>query len=490
MVPDQQHPASGSPAAQPLSGALLTSADNVEDVAAGLRIFREPLPEHATEITSIIADLYSISHSLRVSSTILEKGIHQQHIASAESDLELVCTSLKQTLDDIFDFFGDIDLRQGSDRDKYKRTWTVMCKYFYDESQTSLANRMAMYKAFLGELADISKEGFMDATLMAKLRRYIEPLQGRRTSRSALGLAPTSPTASNPYAPDSVDGDSNTDQPGSVSNHWVKTVFETNISSTPIAEIGESSNCFGEPQDGVKTWLHDEGFEEALQLPFPGEWDTLVSFYVREIDHRVRIVCDRVSVNETHDYHCLPLNLLEIVRVGSCLQLCRRRRQGQELVLWLNLKFTTIESMVCFFGTFLALRSQDRGRPVEHIRDYELDMEDELYGGLIFAGKDLHALRIFQDGSSRAVRLQASVYHGEMKNVPVWTAFITQHMKSEGWMRLMPPTLVSLRELQRVIFTFSDYSQPRTRDGENVIQFTTEADAQGFVDVIIELSKA
>lgn len=66
-------------------------------------------------------------------------------------------------------------------------------------------------------------------------------------------------------------------------------------------------------------------------------------------------------------------------------------------MLWANLKFTTIErmsplgivdyglltvsGMVLFFCTFVALRSQDCGHPVERIRDYELDDEQELFGG-------------------------------------------------------------------------------------------------------------
>lgn len=37
--------------------------------------------------------------------------------------------------------------------------------------------------------------------------------------------------------------------------------------------------------------------------------------------------------------------------------------------------------MVIFFCTFLALRSQDRAKQVEEIRDYELHGEIELYGG-------------------------------------------------------------------------------------------------------------
>jgi hypothetical protein len=35
--------------------------------------------------------------------------------------------------------------------------------------------------------------------------------------------------------------------------------------------------------------------------------------------------------------------------------------------------------MVLFFCTFLALRSQDSGRPVSQIRDYELFHEEELF---------------------------------------------------------------------------------------------------------------
>lgn len=37
--------------------------------------------------------------------------------------------------------------------------------------------------------------------------------------------------------------------------------------------------------------------------------------------------------------------------------------------------------MVAFYVTFLALRSQDAGHPVEDIRDYELEGEREIYGG-------------------------------------------------------------------------------------------------------------
>lgn len=37
--------------------------------------------------------------------------------------------------------------------------------------------------------------------------------------------------------------------------------------------------------------------------------------------------------------------MLEVFRVKSCLQLCRRRRGEYDLELWANLKFSTIERM-------------------------------------------------------------------------------------------------------------------------------------------------
>lgn len=37
--------------------------------------------------------------------------------------------------------------------------------------------------------------------------------------------------------------------------------------------------------------------------------------------------------------------------------------------------------MVMFYCTFLALRSQDGGHPVDRIQDYELAGEEEIFGG-------------------------------------------------------------------------------------------------------------
>ncbi|KAA8646268.1 uncharacterized protein ATNIH1004_007695 [Aspergillus tanneri] len=501
--------------------ALRTSADNAEDVAAGFTIFREPLPEHATEITGLIADLYSISTSLKKLEDLTNDRKYRHNLAAAHPDLELVRTSLKYTLEDIVDFFGDLEERRGPSRDVYKHTWQDLCAFFREESQDSLSTRLAKYKAFLNELEDLLKDQYPDASLIAGLRSNIRGLLVHQNNRLALQLgsislsapssassnsaepgspasgrrprnrrsyerqrpplvsqsplSPSSGTSSDipPSAPDipcsPVTSSATSQSLGSnfPTDHWARRVFLEEHPTTAIPYIGESSKCLGDAHPGAKRWLYDEGFEELLQLAFNSDSDFRVSL--------------------SSDYYCLPLNLLEIVRVGSCLQLCRRRRGGYELVLWANLKFSTLEEMVLFFCTFLALRSQDAGRPVERIRDYELDDEVELFGGQIVDDNFLHALRIYRDNISGVVRLQASVHKGEMKRAPVWTAFITPHIGVRGWIRRVDSKAVLLRELRPVILTSADYNAPRTPKGEHILKFTNHSDARGFLKTIEEL---
>jgi hypothetical protein len=138
--------------------ALRTSADNAEDVAAGFRMLRDPLPEHATEITSLIADFYSISTSLTSLDDLTKNRHYRRNVAIAKEDLDLVQTSLKYTLEDIVDFFGDIEVQKGSNRDVYKRTWLSLTAFFQKESHEPLPTRLAKYKTFLRELEDLIKE--------------------------------------------------------------------------------------------------------------------------------------------------------------------------------------------------------------------------------------------------------------------------------------------------------------------------------------------
>ncbi|PWY84514.1 hypothetical protein BO94DRAFT_101548 [Aspergillus sclerotioniger CBS 115572] len=531
--------------------ALYDSYKTAEAVAEGFRYFREPLQEYNTEITRLVAQLYSISVSLKGLEDLTRHRAYQHNLPAIQLDLDLLRASLRYTLEDVLDFFDDLETRRGDSSGVYKQVWLGLCSHFNAESHESLSTRLAKYNSFLGDLNRIMKGEYHDTRLMSSLRNTIQGLLYHQDSRLAPRLgslslsspssssssssnadpgspvsdrrprsrrsyerarpvhsSPQSPTSTSsgtfsdipPSAPDAPDSPTTSTTATSqsvdstlASDHWARRVFLDEHPMTPIPYVGESSKCLGELREGVnvKSWLHGQGFEELFQLAFSSdETDLRVCFYIRDDDHRVRIVC-KSRRSRSSDYYCLPLNLLEIVRVGSCLQICRRRRGGSELVLWANLKFSTIEQMVIFFCTFLALRSQDSGRPVERIRDYELDEEEELFGGQIVDDDFLHALRVYRDNVSGAVRLQASVHKGEMKRfhrMPVWTAFITDYIASKGWIRRLNPKTVVLRDLRRVIFTFPNYNPPQTPKGEHILMFKNRSDAQGFMDTISELS--
>lgn len=92
--------------------------------------------------------------------------------------------------------------------------------------------------------------------------------------------------------------------------------------------------------------------------------------------------------------------------------------------------------MVFFFCTFIALRGQDSSNPVSRIKDFELDGKELVFSGYVkynsfspcsFAltlynfdsetidNHYIHALHIYVDHDTRAVRLHATVLHGELK---------------------------------------------------------------------------
>ncbi|KAJ5601584.1 hypothetical protein N7510_011118 [Penicillium lagena] len=522
--------------------ALRTSAENAEDVAAGFQAFRVPLPEHKTEITRLISDLYGLSASFTTIDALIKDPRYKRGFARAHADIELVRGSLKYTCQDVFDFFGQLD-SGNVPTEQYRRTWVAMNRFFWDESQYSLTTRLAKYKSFLGEITDVVQNKEPNLSLLSRSRNSLKTLLatqdqrlaprlermnlGRNPSSSDTNTEPRSPASDRrprarrsyerprppgslpqspasgtfdvpPQAPDAPSSPltgsttattTTTSQSANdaIKYHWAKEVFSSPDTDTPIPAPESRSECYGKSDPGIKQWLREAGFQEVLQLAFADGNDMRVAFHLRPNDHRARMLCKTPHRSRPSEYSCIPLNMLEIARDGSCLQLCRRRRQGTELVMWANLSFTNIE--ILFYVTFLALRSQDAGRPVEYIRDYELNEEGEIYGGQIIDDGFPHALRVYQDTVTGAVRLQASVHRGELKRTPVWTAFITSYLGTSGWLRRTGPEKVLIRDLRpAILMSADDYNAPQTPRGGFILTFLTSDDADGFLDTIAELA--
>ncbi|KAJ5390571.1 uncharacterized protein N7496_001639 [Penicillium cataractarum] len=522
--------------------ALRSSADQAERAADGFSSFRAPLPEHATEITGLISDFYAISSSLSSLDDLSKDPRYRRSWALVHPDVELLRSSLKYTIEDILDFFNRLDGGHASS-DTYQRTWLSIERFFWNEAQYSLGTRLAKYKSFLRELVDAVRDPRHESPLLAVSRSNTKVLLVEQEKRLAPRLArlslgrkppstgststdqpsprkerrpplrqrsyersrpphvspqsPTSPSSasfsdfppsvpevpSSPLGSASATGTSQSTHSDVIEYHWVKEVFSTYDTETPIPPGRERAGCFGDAHAGIKPWLREQGFDLLLELAFNDDSNMTVFFYLRERDHRVRIVCKVPHRSRPSDYYCLPLNLLEVIREGSCLQLCRRRHGGSELVLWASIQFTTMESMVAFYVAFLALRSQDAGHPVEDIRDYELEGERQIYGGQIIDDDYAHALRVYRDKTTKSVRLQASVHKGDMDHTPVWTAFITSHLSRRSWLRVVDHRTVIIRNLKPIVLIpADDYTPPLNDRNEYELTFATTEDADSFLD--------
>ncbi|CAI7677416.1 unnamed protein product [Penicillium manginii] len=511
---------------------LRASATEAEDVAAGFTLFRAPLPEHEAEITDLIADLYTISSSLRRLDGLSKDPARTRNWRIVVRDVALLQSSLKYTVEDIFGALGRLNGR-AAPPDKYREAWRTMELFCWEESKTSLRMRLARYRAFLGELGDVMQNKTQDFPLLDAHRENLKMLVATQERQRVTDRFGRMSFGRNANAPSTGSGSGHSTAPSSpVSDRRPRRgSFERTrpahrspqspqsplspgfgrfeIPIPPLAPEAPSSPLTGSASATTNTsqsvrsdviqnhWIKDafDAFNSKTELSFHDEEDfddgsdITVYYYLRETDNRTRIII-RAREDHGNEYYCLPLNMLEIIRSGSSLQLCRRRNSGKELHAWASLGFDTIESMVEFFCVFLALRSQDTTKALPDIRDYELEGEEEVYGGQILDDSQRRALRVYRDKKTKAVRFQSSVLGGETDKAPVWTAFVTSNIGRRGWLRSIDPRTILVRDLRPlVLLPAEEYTLPQLETGQHVLRFITPQDAETFLDSIEDLAE-
>ncbi|KAJ5738353.1 maltose acetyltransferase family protein [Penicillium malachiteum] len=101
-----------------------------------------------------------------------------------------------------------------------------------------------------------------------------------------------------------------------------------------------------------------------------------------------------------------------------------------------------------------------------------------------------HALRVYRDGISGAVRLQASVYKRPKEHTPIWTAFITSHLNRKFWLRRIDERTVIVRDLQLSIFMMpEDYMPGTTVRGDHILKFKFKSGERILQDTFLDNHK-
>jgi hypothetical protein len=137
---------------------LIADAERAEDIADAFSKFKTAVPDHAPDITASISELYAIGSGLRDIDKALNTAEYSRNFLLIEEDLDLVCSSLNDTVEEIFLILGDIG--NGSrvlNVGMYRQTWKDIALYFRQSTPSTLRMRLEMYRRIIVDLASIVK---------------------------------------------------------------------------------------------------------------------------------------------------------------------------------------------------------------------------------------------------------------------------------------------------------------------------------------------
>ncbi|KAL3964071.1 hypothetical protein ACCO45_001075 [Purpureocillium lilacinum] len=171
-----------------------------------------------------------------------------------------------------------------------------------------------------------------------------------------------------------------------------------------------------------------------------------------------------------------------IERNGSCLQFKRWSRSEKRSKTWAVLCFMTWEELVLMHSTFVSLKARNRLTVQLGPEEYTLKEEQKHFQARILDDGFKHSLIVYEDRATKALRLHAAVWDGELRQCPVWTAFVTHQSSSPTWLKRISRHRVRLADIQLYVFCrqYRQQNQRRGRIGAFEINFISDEAARRF----------
>ena len=134
--------------------SLVSEAKQAEDVASGLQIWLDAIPQCATDISANISELFAISSALRSLDNALDPKEYEGAFPLIKKQLDLILKSLQYTLGAVREMFGQSRLTSYAGSPPYRKLWDALGKRFKGEGP-SLCSRLELYRVFILELFGI-----------------------------------------------------------------------------------------------------------------------------------------------------------------------------------------------------------------------------------------------------------------------------------------------------------------------------------------------
>ncbi|KAL2685591.1 hypothetical protein Neosp_006691 [[Neocosmospora] mangrovei] len=124
----------------------------------------------------------------------------------------------------------------------------------------------------------------------------------------------------------------------------------------------------------------------------------------------------------------------------------------------------TWEELVLMYCCFVSFKTRNSLTVQVATEDLILRGERKLFQARIVDDGFMHSLIVYEDTMTKGLRLHAAVWDGELRQCPVWTAFITHQSASPKWIKRVSKTKVRLADVQLYVFC-QEYRQQNQRRG-------------------------
>ncbi|KAF5023336.1 hypothetical protein F66182_4644 [Fusarium sp. NRRL 66182] len=405
-----------------LQGCYL-EAERAERVALHLTGLRNALPDGPH------TTLFVTTEEIRVSGQLLRElaecsQIYLARVPIVLDYLEILLPCISKSLRDITTYYEDRTLTKDN-------RWRKMYHSMTEEAGgLSLPERFIVYNRFLTLLRELlTRSPNFDFNIMESTRLQIMQL------REARGIPPP-PIRLN----SSLQSDSMLDDSGITSNiHWAEKIFSLPLPSRTALKHQQSA--FNEGQ--ITLIVYQSARERCPYF-------LLRTFHMGS---------PWFSLRGAHE--------LCVEREKNTLQFWRWSPSDQCSKPWANLCFMTWEVQLA-------------------VEDLNLRGERKLFQARITDDRFMHSLIVYEDTMTKGLRLHAAVWDGDLRQSPVWTAFVTHQSASPKWIKRVGKTKIRLADIQLYVFC-QEYRQQNQRNnsaGAFEIRFVSEEATKRFKELL------
>uniref|UniRef100_A0A0L0NNJ7 Uncharacterized protein n=1 Tax=Tolypocladium ophioglossoides (strain CBS 100239) TaxID=1163406 RepID=A0A0L0NNJ7_TOLOC len=463
-----------------LRGCCL-EAERSDLVAYQLEGWRNALNELSNpHLTAVIAEIKTGSRILRELADLSQ--VHRDRVPLILNPLNIILPCLSRSLRDITAHYED------RTRQKLKR-WRHMYHTMTNEAGgLSLPGRFMAYNQYLSSLRDLLiRSPNFDLNMLEKLRRQIMQLrEARGIPPPPIQIGPIARNDSLPYR--------DSDPESSRLQTFAALISLQNITDSTLGR----AHLLPSPAVSDSSWMpsvslgphHPWGH---LDIPI----NSKILFRRSFNDDQISLTVYRSGIDKspylllrifdqgTPWFSVRGAHELCIERDGSSLQFKRWSRTERRSKTWAVLHFMTWEELVLMHSTFLSLKARNGLTVRLGPEEYALCREHKLFQARVFDDGFKHSLIVYEDIATRGLRLHAAVWEGELRQCPVWTAFVTHQSASPTWLKRVSRHRVRLADVQLYVFCrqYRQQNQRRGAVGAFEINFVSEEAARRFEEV-------